>query len=37
MSTRSGLFAILGSGFDQIFREIVSAREKTLQNTSLVV
>ena len=36
-SSRSGLFSILGSGFDQILGEIVSAREKTLKNTSLVV
>ena len=36
MSTGSGLFAILGSNVDQIFRQIISMREKTLTNTNLV-
>ena len=34
-STRSGLFAILQRDLDQIFRQIVSMREKTLKSTNL--
>jgi len=36
MSTGNGLFAILGHDFDQIFRQIVSMREKAPKNTNLV-
>ena len=36
MSTRSGPFPILGRDFDEIFKHIVSMREKTLKNTNLV-
>ena len=36
MSTGSGLFAMLGRDVDQIFRQIISMREKTLTNTNLV-
>ena len=35
-STGSGIFAILGRDFDQIFGQIVSMREKVLRNTNLV-
>ena len=34
-STGSGLFALLNNGFEQMFRQIVSIREKTLSNTNL--
>ena len=34
-STGSGLFALLNDGFEQMFRQIVSIREKTLSNTNL--
>lgn len=37
MSTRSGHFAFLGSGFTQTFSQIVSKRVKTISNTDLVV
>ena len=32
-STGSGLFAILGSDFDQLFGQIICMRVKTLRNT----
>ena len=35
-STGSGLFALLGSVFEQILGQIVSLRVKTLSNTNLV-
>ena len=35
-STGSGLFAIMARDFDQIFRLIVSMREKAFKNTNLV-
>ena len=35
-STGSGIFAILGRDFDQMFGQIVSMREKVLKNTNLV-
>ena len=35
-STGSELFAILHRDLDQIFRQIVSMREKTLKSTNLV-
>ena len=34
-STGSGLFALLNNGFEQMLRQIVSIREKTLSNTNL--
>ena len=34
-STGSGLFALFNNGFEQMFRQIVSIREKTLSNTNL--
>ena len=36
-STGSGLFALLSRDFEQIFRQIVSIRVKTLSHTNLVV
>ena len=35
-STGSGLFAVLGHDFEQIFYQIVSFRVKTLSHTNLV-
>ena len=35
-STGSGLFAILGRDFDQLFGQIICMRVKTLRNTYLV-
>ena len=35
-STGSGLFALYGREFEQIFGQIVSIRVKTLSNTNLV-
>ena len=36
MSTRSGLFALLGRDFEQRLRQIISMSVKTLSNTNLV-
>ena len=36
MSTRSGLFALLGRDFEQLLRQIISTSVKTLSNANLV-